>query len=90
MNLAMGVPLKVATATSNMMIGITAAASAIIYLHPRRHRPVRRGPDGDRCLHRRDGRHRGSPIGSTSGYLRLLFVVVLLFTAFQMFQRVLA
>ena len=32
MNLAMGVPLRVATATSNLMIGITAAASAVIYL----------------------------------------------------------
>ena len=32
MNLGMGVPLRVATATSNLMIGITAAASAIIYL----------------------------------------------------------
>ena len=31
MNLSMGVPLRVATATSNMMIGITAAASALIY-----------------------------------------------------------
>ena len=28
----MGVPLRVATATSNLMIGITAAASAVIYL----------------------------------------------------------
>ena len=32
MHLAMGVPLRVATATSNMMIGITAAASAVIYI----------------------------------------------------------
>ena len=32
MNLSMGVPLRVATATSNMMIGITASASAVIYL----------------------------------------------------------
>ena len=32
MNLVMGVPLRVATATSNLMIGITASASAIIYL----------------------------------------------------------
>ena len=32
MNLGMGVPLRVATATSNLMIGITATASAIIYL----------------------------------------------------------
>ena len=32
MNLAMGVPIRVATATSNFMIGITAAASAFVYL----------------------------------------------------------
>lgn len=31
MYLAMGVPLRVATATSNFMIGVTAAASAFIY-----------------------------------------------------------
>ncbi len=33
MNVAMGVPLKVATATSNFMIGITAAASAGVFFH---------------------------------------------------------
>ena len=32
MHVIMGVPLRVATATSNLMIGITASASAIIYL----------------------------------------------------------
>lgn len=32
MNLAMGVPMRVATATSNFMIGITAAASAFVYI----------------------------------------------------------
>ena len=32
MHLVMGVPLRVATATSNLMIGITASASAIMYL----------------------------------------------------------
>ena len=31
MNLGMGIPLKVATATSNLMIGVTAAASAGVY-----------------------------------------------------------
>ncbi len=31
MNIFMGVPLKVATATSNFMIGVTAAASAFVY-----------------------------------------------------------
>jgi uncharacterized membrane protein YfcA len=88
MNLAMGVPLKVATATSNMMIGITAAASAIIYLIRGGIDPYVAGPTvigvfigataGTRIAHR-----------INVGYLRLLFVVVLLVTAFQMFQRVL-
>ena len=32
MHLVMGVPLRVATATSNLMIGITASASAMVYL----------------------------------------------------------
>ena len=32
MHLVMGVPLRVATATSNLMIGITATASAIVYV----------------------------------------------------------
>ena len=32
MHLLMGVPLRVSTATSNMMMGITATASAVIYL----------------------------------------------------------
>lgn len=31
MNLAMGLPIKVSTATSNFMIGVTAAASAMVY-----------------------------------------------------------
>lgn len=33
MNLGMGVPMKVATATSNFMIGVTAAASVFIYFN---------------------------------------------------------
>lgn len=33
MDLAMGLPFKVSTTTSNFMIGVTAAASAAIYLH---------------------------------------------------------
>jgi uncharacterized membrane protein YfcA len=33
MDLAMGLPFKVSTTTSNFMIGVTAAASAGVYLH---------------------------------------------------------
>ena len=54
---------------------------------PRRHRPVRRGPDRDRRLRRRDASARGSPIGSTRATCGCLFVVVLLYTAVQMLAR---
>ena len=83
MNLAMGVPLKIATATSNMMIGITATSSAVIYLLRDEIDPYVAGPValgvfvgasfGSRVVNRIDVR-----------YLRWLFVVVLLATAAQM------
>jgi uncharacterized membrane protein YfcA len=86
MNLAMGVPMRVATATSNLMIGITAAASAVIYLVRGEIDPYVAGPTaigvflgatlGSRLAHRVDLR-----------YLRLLFVVVLVYTAVQMLLR---
>ena len=86
MHMAMGVPLRVATATSNMMIGITAAASAVIYLTRGGIDPYVAGPTaigvflgataGSRLAHRVDVR-----------YLRLLFVIVLLYTASQMLLR---
>ena len=86
MNLAMGVPMRVATATSNLMIGITAAASAVIYLIRGEIDPYVAGPTaigvflgatlGSRLAHRVDLR-----------YLRLLFVVVLVYTAVQMLLR---
>jgi uncharacterized membrane protein YfcA len=44
MYLAMGVPFKVATATSNLMIGVTAAASAFIYYARGDMRPVITAP----------------------------------------------
>ena len=83
MNLGMGVPLKVATATSNLMIGITATSSAVIYLLRDEIDPYIAGPValgvfvgasvGARIVNRVDTR-----------LLRLLFVVVLLVTAVQM------
>jgi uncharacterized membrane protein YfcA len=86
MHLSMGVPLRVATATSNLMIGITAAASAVIYLIHGGIDPYVAGPTaigvfagataGSRLGHRVDLRH-----------LRLLFVVVLVYTASQMLLR---
>lgn len=86
MHLGMGVPLRVATATSNLMIGITASASAIIYLLHGGIDPYVAGPTaigvfvgasvGSRVAHRIDLR-----------YLRVLFVVVLLYTAIQMLLK---
>ena len=86
MHLAMGVPLRVATATSNLMIGITAAASAVIYLIHGGIDPYVAGPTGI-------GVFLGATAGSRLGhrvdlrYLRLLFVVVLAYTALQMLLR---
>lgn len=88
MHLSMGVPLRVATATSNMMIGITASASAIIYLIRGGIDPYVAGPTaigvflgataGSRLAHRVNLR-----------YLRILFVVVLVWTGIQMLLRAL-
>jgi uncharacterized membrane protein YfcA len=88
MHLVMGVPLRVATATSNLMIGITAAASAIIYLIRGSIDVYVAGPTavgvfvgasiGSRVVHRIDVR-----------VLRILFVAVLLVTAWQMAGRAL-
>ncbi len=88
MNLLMGVPLRVATATSNLMIGVTASSSAIIYLLRGGIDPFVAGPTvlgvfvgataGSRTAHRIDVR-----------LLRAAFVVVLLYTAWQMIGRAL-
>ena len=86
MHVSMGVPLRVATATSNLMIGITAAASAVIYLLRGEIDPYVAGPTAI-------GVFLGASIGSRVAhriglrYLRLLFVVVILYTAIQMLLR---
>ena len=89
MHLVMDVPLRVATATSNLMIGITASASAIVYL-------FRGGIDAYAAGPTAIGVFIGATIGSRfgrrvdAGVLRLLFVGVLLYTAFEMARRALA
>jgi uncharacterized membrane protein YfcA len=86
MHLAMGVPLRVATATSNLMIGITAAASGVIYLLRGEIDPYIAGPTAI-------GVFLGASVGSRLShrvglrYLRWLFVVVMLYTASQMVLR---
>jgi uncharacterized membrane protein YfcA len=86
MHVGMGVPLRVATATSNLMIGITAAASAVIYLLRDEVDPYVVGPVAI-------GVFVGASIGSRAAHrielrvLNLLFVAVLLWTALQMLLK---
>ena len=88
MHLVMQVPLKVATATSNLMIGVTASASAIVYLMRGGIDPLVAGPTAV-------GVFAGAMVGSRVaqridvGFLRLLFVAVLALTAVQMTLRAL-
>ncbi len=88
MHFLMGVPLRISTATSNLMMGITATSSAVIYLLRDQIDPFVAGPValgvfvgasmGSRLAHRVDLR-----------FLRWLFVVVLVYTAVQMSLRAL-
>jgi uncharacterized membrane protein YfcA len=86
MHVVMGVPLRVATATSNLMIGVTASASAVIYLLRGEIDPYVAGPIAI-------GAFVGASIGSRAAprielrVLRILFVVVLVYTAVQMIRR---
>ncbi len=89
LHVVMGVPLRVATATSNLMIGITASASAIIYL-------LRGGIDPYAAAPTAIGVFIGASVGSRIaarvhlGLLRGLFVAILLYTALQMLLRAIA
>jgi hypothetical protein len=89
MHVVMGVPLRVATATSNLMIGITASAGAIIYL-------LRGGIDPYVASPTAIGVFVGASLGSRIAHrvqlriLRGLFVAILLYTSWQMLQRALA
>jgi uncharacterized membrane protein YfcA len=86
MDLAMGLPIKVSTATSNFMIGVTAAASAGVYFARGDIDPFVAGPVA-----------AGVVIGATAGslllkrvpshLLRQVFVVVLFGVALQMLYR---
>lgn len=88
MHLTLGVPLRIATATSNLMVGITASTSAIVYL-------LRGGIDAYAAGPTAVGVFIGASLGSRLGhrinlsYLRLLFVAVLVWTAFEMARKAL-
>ncbi len=88
MNIGMGVPLRPAAATSNFMIGVTAATGAAVffsrgYIIPELAAPIVVGIAA------------GSVLGSTFSHridvahLRVLFVVVLSFTALRMLLQAL-
>lgn len=83
MNLVMAVPLRVATATSNLMIGVTASAGAVVYLY-------RGGIDPFVTAPAALGVFAGASLAARladrvdSRVLRSLFVVMLLFTAVPM------
>lgn len=88
MHLSLRVPLRIATATSNLMVGITASTSAIVYL-------LRGGIDAYATGPTAIGVFVGASLGSRLGHrvdvrvLRLLFVAVLLYTAVEMGRRAL-
>ncbi len=87
MDYFMRVPMKVSTATSNFMIGLTAAASAGRLLRARRHPPVDRGA----------GRHRRPRSAPTSARplmarmrnatVRKVFLPIVIYLALSMFLR---
>lgn len=89
MDLAMHLPIKVSSATSNFMIGVTAAASAGVYFARGDMVPLIAGPVAFGVL-------LGSLLGSAllprmeNAVLRRLFVAVLLWVALQMLQKGLA
>jgi len=85
-HLVMGAPMRVAVATSNYMIGLTAAAGAYAYLFrgdvdPRIAAPVVLGVAA--------GAAAGAAVGSRfrTSWLIVLFAVVVLYVAFQMGMR---
>lgn len=86
MHLGMGVPMKAATATSNFMIGVTAAASAGVYFSRGEIVPFVAAPVAAGVL-------TGALIGSRllgrlhSRRIRTLFVLVLAYISVQMFWR---
>ncbi|MEN6665508.1 MAG: sulfite exporter TauE/SafE family protein [Phycisphaerae bacterium] len=86
MNLIMGLPLKVASATSNFMIGVTAAASAGVYFYRGDINPIIAAPVAV-------GVAAGALIGTIilrrmpTKILHIVFTAVLLAVAAQMLWR---
>lgn len=86
MTLGMGIPLKAASATSNFMIGVTAAASAGVYFTRGDINPFIAGPVAIGVL-----------VGAIAGarvirhvhtrLLRIAFTIVLVFISVEMFRK---
>jgi uncharacterized protein len=86
MDLAMGLPIKVSTATSNFMIGVTAAASAGVYFMRGDINPFIAAPVAAGVL-----------VGATAGArllgriqsknIRLTFVIILIWISLQMLLK---
>jgi uncharacterized membrane protein YfcA len=86
MDLAMHIPMKVSTATSNLLIGLTAAASAVVYFARGDIDPLIAGPVAIGVLL---GATQGSKllVGIRADRLRVLFVTALLVVAAQMLWK---
>ncbi|MGA3351741.1 MAG: sulfite exporter TauE/SafE family protein [Acidimicrobiales bacterium] len=86
MDLAMHIPMKVSTATSNLLIGLTAAASAVVYFSRGDIDPLIAGPVAIGVLL---GATQGSRLlaGIRADRLRVLFVIALLAVAVQMLWK---
>ncbi|CAN5528746.1 sulfite exporter TauE/SafE family protein [soil metagenome] len=86
MDLAMKLPIKVSTATSNFMIGVTAAASAGVYFARGDINPYIAGPVAAGVM-------IGATVGSRllgrlkNNFIRTLFVIVLLIVSVQMLMK---
>ena len=86
MDLAMGLPIKVSTATSNFMIGVTAAASAGVYFARGDIDPFVAAPVASGVL-------LGATVGShllgklQSRSIRIVFVIVLLWVSIEMLLK---
>lgn len=86
MDLAMGLPIKVSTATSNFMIGVTAAASAGVYFARGQIDPFLAAPVAIGVL---GGAFIGSKsLGRISSHaVRVTFVIVLVIISVQMLVK---
>jgi uncharacterized protein len=86
LNLAMGIPIKACTATSNFMIGVTAAASAGVYLMRGEVLPFVAAPVAVGVLL---GAKTGATLmsGMKNNSIRIIFVAVLAVSAVQMLLK---